>query len=537
MMRIIGKQCDFTRENYEMKLLIAEDEKLTREGIISSIDWPSLGVSEIFQADDGIHGLEIAQAVEPDIVLSDVRMPRLDGIEMSMELKKLFPDINIILMSGYSDKAYLKAAIKLKAISYVEKPIDPEEIREAVLEALKNKQTVKETTDVKKEHHSLAASSLAARLIYPGTATEEELADHFRKLSLKIDKNTHFYTMIFSFKNALTQIPRQTLDSFYQQLHDSIRDSGLEEIHGIKQERFIICHIFGTVPSTDRLKLLASELAGKAQLLSSDFFLVIGKRVCKVTELYESYNSAVIELQSCFYHPYGSWFISEIHEANSISSTDTPVSMDQFRDLLNQTDKKIFDFTSDFYETLLKGKNILPNQVKNMYYQMLSAIQEAYHLLQLPLPENKHSSADVFEIILNCGTIFELHEMLHQELELFLAQADLSSLESAPITAIKNFIAAHYQDETLSIKDISEHVFLSTSYICTIFKTETGQTLNQYITKYRVEKAKKLLADPRNKISDISSKVGYNDGNYFGKTFKKIVGLSPTEYRDQVTGL
>ena len=104
------------------------------------------------------------------------------------------------------------------------------------------------------------------------------------------------------------------------------------------------------------------------------------------------------------------------------------------------------------------------------------------------------------------------------------------------LTAIKNFIASHYQNDDLSIKDSSDHVFLSTSYICTLFKNETGQTLNQYITKYRVERAKKLLADPLTKISDISSKVGYSDGNYFGKTFKKIVGLSPTEYRDQVTG-
>ena len=108
-----------------MKLLIKDDEKLTREGIISSIDWTSLGVSEIYQADDGIHGLELAKNIQPDIVLSDVRMPRMDGIKMSCRLKELFPNISIIFMSGYSDKEYLKAAIKLKAISYVEQPIDP----------------------------------------------------------------------------------------------------------------------------------------------------------------------------------------------------------------------------------------------------------------------------------------------------------------------------------------------------------------------------------------------------------------------------
>ncbi len=77
----------------------------------------------------------------------------------------------------------------------------------------------------------------------------------------------------------------------------------------------------------------------------------------------------------------------------------------------------------------------------------------------------------------------------------------------------------------LSVKDISSHVFLSASYVCTFFKNETGKTLNQYLTEYRMEKAKQLLADPRFRIADISSKVGYNDGNYFGKSFKKYTGF------------
>ena len=223
-----------------MKLLIADDEKLTREGIISSIDWKSLGISEIYQVDDGIHGLELAKDVHPDIVLSDVRMPRLDGIEMASRLRELFPNINIIFMSGYSDKEYLKAAIKLKAISYVEKPIDPEEIREAVLEALKNKQEIEETTDTKKEHHRFATSSLAARLIYPGAVTTAELTADFKKLSLNITENTAFHTMIFAFRNSLSQTAEHVLTSFYIQFHDFLEIYGLSEIHGIKQERFLI---------------------------------------------------------------------------------------------------------------------------------------------------------------------------------------------------------------------------------------------------------------------------------------------------------
>ena len=81
---------------------------------------------------------------------------------------------------------------------------------------------------------------------------------------------------------------------------------------------------------------------------------------------------------------------------------------------------------------------------------------------------------------------------------------------------------------------MSEHVHLSSSYVCTLFKSETGMTLNQYLTDYRIKMSKQLLADPRYKITDISSKVGYSDGNYYSKTFRKIVGLSPSEYREKM---
>ena len=104
-----------------MKLLIVDDEELTRTGVISSIDWQSIGIQEVLQADDGINGIEMARVHRPDIVLCDVRMPRLDGIAMLEQLEEILPDIVPVFMSGYSDKEYLKAAIKLKAVNYIEK--------------------------------------------------------------------------------------------------------------------------------------------------------------------------------------------------------------------------------------------------------------------------------------------------------------------------------------------------------------------------------------------------------------------------------
>ncbi len=106
--------------------------------------------------------------------------------------------------------------------------------------------------------------------------------------------------------------------------------------------------------------------------------------------------------------------------------------------------------------------------------------------------------------------------------------------ENSTIFLIRDYISKNYGNETLSVKDISDHVFLSASYVCTFFKNETGQTLNQYLTDYRIKMSKQFLSDPLYKITDISAKAGYSDGNYFGKSFRKYTGLSPSEYREKL---
>lgn len=160
-----------------MKLLIVDDEELTRTGLVSSIDWESLGITEILQADDGMNGLEMARLHKPEIILCDVRMPRMTGIAMLERLEKILPDCIPIFMSGYSDKEYLKAAIKLKAVNYIEKPLNPEEIREAILEAQSlYKQKLRSHRG--EALHSLETSTrLALKLTVPSTSSNQEIVD------------------------------------------------------------------------------------------------------------------------------------------------------------------------------------------------------------------------------------------------------------------------------------------------------------------------------------------------------------------------
>lgn len=124
--------------------------------------------------------------------------------------------------------------------------------------------------------------------------------------------------------------------------------------------------------------------------------------------------------------------------------------------------------------------------------------------------------------------------MLIAELTLLNEKTSVSSQESSPVTLMKDYIYKNYSNASLSVKSISDYACLSVAYACTVFKTETGKTLNQYLTEYRMGKAKQLLLDPRIRVSDISSRIGYLDGGYFSKSFKKATGLSPTEYREKL---
>lgn len=119
-----------------VKILVVEDEELTREGIRNIIPWESLGISEVYMAEDGEEGLNKALEIMPDIIMADVRMPRLDGISMAFEIRKKLQYCKFVFISGYCDKEFLKSAISLSAVDYIEKPIEPEEIIKAVKKAM-----------------------------------------------------------------------------------------------------------------------------------------------------------------------------------------------------------------------------------------------------------------------------------------------------------------------------------------------------------------------------------------------------------------
>lgn len=516
-----------------MKLLIVDDEELTRTGVISSINWEEIGITDILQADDGMNGLEMAQKYKPEIILCDVRMPRMDGITMLEHLESLLPDTVAIFMSGYSDKEYLKAAIKLKAVNYIEKPLQPAEIRQAVIEA-RELYLQKMRSHYGEVMQSVeVASRLALQLTAPYGNNKDTISHLIKELSLTITPETSFTSLIIKLDSFADFAAYDT--SVYEDFQNFLKSQQMDCIFAEKRGHHLVYFIFcSTQPSKEVFSLIGNYLNFLCASYEN-YYIAMGETVKGIAHAYQSYESAVILLQSSFFFPNRTLLTPAVFQEEPRLEKALP---DSFEKLFAESlSAKAPGHTDELLEKLYlffeKNHTLFPNQAKDLYYKLFLLVENARTQQQLNtgLSEKEKNISDAME---HCFTFEQLHQTLFNRVHQFFEDVQNTVQENSTIFLIKEYISQNYMKESLSVKDISTHVFLSTSYVCTFFKNETGQTLNQYLTEFRMKKAKELLMDPRYKITEISSRVGYSDGNYFGKSFKKYSGYSPSEFREKL---
>ena len=523
-----------------MKLLIVDDEYLTRNGLLTSIKWTELGISEVFLASDGVTGLANALKNKPEIILCDVRMPRMNGIQMVENLQKTLPDSIIIFMSGYSDKEYLKAAIKLKAINYVEKPLNLNEIKEAVLDSIANYKQKQHTLQGENWHQYELTSKLALQLTLPFEKSESSISELCHTLALHDMEHAYYSTFLIKLSDK-TLLDSEMLRFFLVKLNEFLKPYNYYSLMTEKHHHHLIFFIVS--PVAILMKNL-NNIAAFFRIETTKYgnaFICQGKMIRGIKNIYQSYEIAVILMQSSFFFDTNQLLSAEDIQNNTFSNREKFLQIHNFTDnykeqLQAKNRLKCLLILDSLYDIFYENTNFFADQARDLYYKLFTILQEMYQKMQI-LKTDFLSNEN--ETIIRYLEQFHSFKTLHNDLKSktiqYFSALNNQVEENSTVYMIKEYIQTHYKNESLSVKDISEHVYLSVSYVCTIFKNETGQTLNQYITEYRMEKAKSLLQDYRNKIADISAKVGYSDGNYFGKIFKKSTALSPSEYREKMT--
>ncbi|WP_254450277.1 response regulator [Cohnella herbarum] len=522
-----------------MKLLLVEDERLTREGIRNDIAWERLGIMEVMEATDGVHALSITEQFCPDIVLTDIRMPRMDGVGLATELRRNNPRCKIIFMSGYADKEYLKAAISLKAVSYVEKPIDIDELREALESAailcaeerrhLEREAAAKETMEASRE---LVKQEIALRLIgdaYEGTLLNSRLEIAEFPLSLAAPCVTVLLKIV---------APQPSPNHIIAIVETCISTSGLRYLFAAKNELHSVLHLFGS----ERAPLDPFVLRNVCHCLSSElnghydrYSITAGDIVDGYVLLIQSYTSAVVRMQEAFYRPPCSIATSDYPVAppsESDNDAKRQVVKEMHEALRNERFAELEALIRRLTDFLRQRPDELVSATKEIFYRFMLEMDGFANQRGIALFPLSAETDQPWELLLQCHYLEDAEDAVLLKMRQ-LMEAVTSEGKGGMASRIMKYIHEHYADESLSVGEISERMEMTSSHLIAVFKESTGTTIKQYLMEYRVEKAKQLLTGDRLKIFDVASQVGYKDGEYFAKIFRKFTGLTPSAYRER----
>ncbi|MFV0363563.1 MAG: response regulator [Suipraeoptans sp.] len=521
-----------------MKLLIVDDEKLTREGILNSINWESLGIFETLEADDGLNALKVANENHPDIILCDIRMPRMNGIQFAEQIKDLLPNTSIIFMSGYSDKEYLKAAIKLKAVTYVEKPLNPLEIEEAILSA--KEEHLHNINNLENENIGSIHKSGKLALLFTKNYKENKDAINSLCSEMNILPTLKFTAYIVKTDEQFT--PSDEIYSFVNEFKIFLESFHMNTIYTMLHDSYHVFHVYGENEPSRKIQTDIECLLGSRFKHFGSHYIGKGVTVLGISKVFQSYTSAVVALQSSFFFMPETVLEADntdIHDVQPYAEAPTD-SYTMFSELLLSKEKdEVSALLNTLYSFYNNNSKALQSQVKGLYFRLFTSLSDAAKEFGIHASiEGSHipdSEDKIMQVLDKLFTFEALHTYIKNGVSELFILLEESPQEDSNIYLIKEFIGKNYERESLSVKEISDHVYLSVSYVCTYFKNQTGTTLNQYITEYRMQRALQLLKDPRNQISDISSKVGYSNGNYFSKSFKKYTGVSPSKYRENIS--
>ena len=523
-----------------MKLLLVDDEPYTREGILSIIAFDKLEIDEVFSAEDGLSGLAMAKEYQPDIILTDVRMPHLDGISMSYQIREFLPCCCIIFMSGFAEKDYLKSAIKLSAINYIEKPFSPEELETTLQLA------VTKCNQEKEQLHSSTQLSHTLNLSLPAIRNRIALTvlrpvhDHARaELSTYLQlvyPSFHAGGRWISFLIMLLPESEYSLDSLQTLLVDRLSLSSFNyHFIGMKNENVLVVHIGLSDP--DYQDIPVSEIENTCYTLrdilvtACHFILATGQPVSSFYDLYESYQTASISLQRGFFKKKDSIIFYSKATSESAYLLDG-TKLIPFEKALKSHDKAAaLAWLCSLTAELSHYSSTPVSTCKSFFAQAAICLYELDHMSKIHAFPDVSSPMGIQDTIWNMSFLSDIEDYIFQKLEDYFSINDEQYTQNPIAYQIKDYIEQHYTEESLSLTVLSEHFSISESYLCVIFKKTFDITINQYIINLRMSKAKQYLLESNRKIKEISELVGYRDCNYFIRLFKKTYHITPSDFR------
>ena len=511
-----------------MKLFIADDEIDVREGLRYILDWSELGFYICGEGKNGADTLEQILVSRPDVVLMDIRMPKLSGLEVIRQATEQGFQGKFIILSGYSDFSYAQEAIKYGVTCYLTKPIDEDALEKAVLDA---RHTLMEEQNAQKklvEYRSKARDSILQDILL--NKTDYTYLDyHDMALEASI-----YQVIIYTNYN---QESFQTTWNFADILR--LANKNHNSLDYIRVENMNVILLKGNF-ALNRFQELLNRYISQPQKGSplDSLFLTYGHPVYTVEQIYASFHDASELMKRRFFcspnqHVLG---FTELPE-NSRAGTQTHALHDTYSDRianyiqsgnLHMLMKVLDELKNDLYFTNVEVP-VLKHYLADIMIQVKSIITHTYGIADLPIPNN----AAIISTIEEQYYLYEILQFFTVQFEMYMNAIDSPSRESV-MDGILNYIHHNYQ-ENLKLGSIAELFGYNSSYLGKVFSKTTGKNFNSYVDEVRIENSKRLLKEHDYKVYEIAQRVGYTNVDYFHKKFKKYTGMSPAEYRKEQT--
>lgn len=489
------------------KIIIVDDEFIIRQGIVHFLDWEKEGFTIVGEASNGREALELIEKTNPHIILCDIVMPIMDGVELSKIIKQKYPTIKVIVLSSYSDFDNVKQMFINGAADYILKPTLN---RESLITSL-NK-LVKEISNI--EIRASSQTSLS------GYLSQLLLGFNNENIDDKFLDFRYYYLLAVNCKKVNNEEEIETL--FEREILDHFDNNNLSLLR-LSGKIFVL--VFGFNESIDLETILTSIVSKYSNniFILSNYF----NDIKDIKSVYE--NSILKGFNHCFYLKNSNLIstqnLPEISTLNKFDmhSYNEYLYLMQLKEALQLLKEFVYQALEDqCYEKELKSlvgntlysfiavleeRNLNSEYIRNFKLTSLSALDSSDHYKKYYYEFNK--------IVDDLNIIVENYQI---------------ELNQDVMNQIIKYLHEHYQD-TITLYDLADYFGFSYSYLSSYFNERSDLTFNECLNKIRTQKAAELLRTSNISISDIGYQVGFSDHSYFCKVFKKQIGVTPSVYR------
>lgn len=522
------------------KVMLVDDEEAVRQAIEKKLKWDEIGFEVIATAENGEEALELAEKLMPDVVMTDIKMPFMDGLSLCRKLKESQRDIRIVIFSGFDEFEYAREAIKLEVAEYILKPIDSEELKDVFLRIKKN---LDAELDEKRNHEKLYEyyqKSLPVMKeqfmigLIEGNLSDEQIEE--MKRSYEVDLDAAYYAVAVFCADMGEQVMERSL------LNISLRNIIDENIiRRVNYRSFlyldrvaVIMLLNGTADLNEEILEIDQVCKAARRVLEVNVTAGIGQAVSDLGSLALSYKGAVDAVEyRVLLEPNQAIYIRDIQpvvnsdfvlDDQDVQKVTRAVKLGKKQEVEEAVDELIAKF---------KNSHISLHRYQVAMMELLTELLKLGRSYHLNLEEIFGGNMDFYREMAKFESLDSLGEWLHSVCMKFRSLIRQEQTDSAKLLTekAKQLIQENYADSKLSVEMLCQHLNVSAAYFSTVFKKETGQSFVMYLTNVRMEAALELLNNTKDKTYVIADKVGYTEPNYFSYVFRKKYGISPTKYR------